>query len=230
MKVDIRPEDRIGEIYGSLKIIGIERDGINNNKIYVCECVECGRVSKYTFAHLKQNHGCKHIGRGDVYVNRKIVWGNKRIKSIYSGMKNRCYNKNYEDYPIYGGKGVKIYKGWLVDPLSFENWALNNGYEDGLSIDRIDSNGNYCPENCRWITLKDNAKYKSTTGLIDVDGEIHTGHDWATILDFGTNMINNYIRKYGMENTVKFIKKFKSNPDLRKTKKSNQSYYSLYMK
>lgn len=229
MKNIIRPEDRIGEVYGSLKIIGIEREGIQNNKIYICKCIECGRVSKYTFGHLKKNHGCNHIGMGNVYINRKIIWKNKRIKSIYRGMKDRCYNKNDDNYNVYGSKGVIICEEWLVNPLNFEHWALNNGYEDGLTIDRINPNGNYCPENCRWITPKDNAKYKSTTYLIDVDGEIHTGRDWAAILNLGINIINTYIREYGMNNTIEFIKRFKNNPDLRKMKKPRQSYYSLYM-
>ena len=226
----IRPEDRIGEIYGALKIIGIQRGKGCENKIYICKCIECGRINIYTFAHLKQNHGCKHIGRGGIYVNRKIVWSNKRIKSIYSGMKNRCYNKKDKDYPIYGGKGIGICEEWLIDPLNFERWALNNGYQNGLSIDRIDSDKDYCPGNCRWITLQDNARYKSTTSLIDIDGESHTGRDWSNILGFGCNTINKYIKKYGVENTSEFIRRYRENPELKKTLNPNQSYYSLYMK
>ena len=70
----------------------------------------------------------------------------------------------------YGGKGIRVCQEWLDNPELFEEWSLENGYEDNLTIDRIDSTKDYCPDNCRWVTLEDNAKYKSTTRVLDVDG------------------------------------------------------------
>ena len=109
----------------------------------------------------------------------------------------------------------------------FEEWALNNGYRDDLTIDRIDETGNYCPENCRWVLANNNSRYKSTTNLIDVDGEMHTGREWAVILQLGAQVINTYVRKYGMDNTVEFIRRYRENPKPRSN--ITQSYYNMYM-
>lgn len=86
---------------------------------------------------------------------------------------------------------------------------------------------NYCPGNCRWIPLIDNSKYKSSTSLINVDGEVHTGREWASLLGFGVNQINKYIREYGLDNTIEFIQRRLNNPELKP--KAKQSYYDLYM-
>jgi len=158
---------------------------------------------------------------------QQIKWNNRRIRSIFSDMKQRCYNKNNKTYRWYGEKGIKICNEWLDNPLLFEEWSLQNGYEDNLTIDRIDEDKDYSPDNCRWIENVENAKYKSTTSIIDIDGEKHTGKDWSRILGFNVNMINKYIRKHGLENTIEFIKKFTSEPN--KNRKHNQSYYELYM-
>jgi len=77
-----------------------------------------------------------------------------RIYRIFAGMKQRCYNKNATGYKMYGGKGVKICQEWLDDFQTFYNWSMENGYADKLTIDRIDSKRDYCPDNCRWITFE----------------------------------------------------------------------------
>lgn len=142
-------------------------------------------------------------------------------------MKDRCYNKNNKSYRCYGARGIKVCDEWMRNPESFESWSLTNGYDDNLTIDRVNENGDYSPDNCRWVTSEDNSKYKSTTSIIDVDGTIHTGKDWAKTLGLGVNIINTYIRKYGLDNTIEFIKRYMNNPRIER--KPNQSYYDLYM-
>lgn len=92
-----------------------------------------------------------------------------------------------------------------------------------------ETNKDYSPDNCRWVSNEYNAKYKSTTNIITVNGECHTGHDWAKILNIGTNVINTYIRLYGMDDTIEFIKRFLNNPELATMRKRNESFFDLYM-
>ena len=226
-------DNHVGETYGIYTLIEFlnEKDKYGHY-LYKGKCKICGYEIIKPFNHFSApsaiTNNCKHLDRNGNYYNfNKYNWSNERIGSIFNGIKNRCYNKNNKSYKWYGEKGVKVCKEWIDNPKLFENWALSNGYKDNLTIDRIDENKDYCPENCRWVTNINNAKYKSTTSLIEVDGETHTGKDWAKILGFGPNLINNYIRKYGLENTIKFIKKYQANPTLEP--KGNQSYYDLYM-
>lgn len=96
---------------------------------------------------------------------------NKRIYKIFCGMKQRCYNTNHKYYPIYGGRGIKICDEWLNDYQQFEAWALANGYADDMSIDRIDNDKGYSPDNCRWIYYKDQPKNRRSNHRVIVDGE-----------------------------------------------------------
>lgn len=199
----------------------------DGHKLYRVKCADCGFETDMKKSDISKAKTCKHVARGGGYINYGTVWTNKRLKGIFSGMKARCYNEDNVNYGLYGAKGVKICDEWMRTPELFESWSLTNGYNDDLTIDRVNENGDYSPDNCRWATLGNNAKYKSTTSLIDVDGEIHTGRDWAKILGLSMNIINTYIRKCGLNNTVEFIRKRLKNPGLKP--KRNQSYYDLYM-
>jgi hypothetical protein len=88
---------------------------------------------------------------------------NSRLYTIWQAMKSRCYNEKNKCFYCYGGRGISICDEWKSSFVSFANWALANGYEDTLSIDRIDVDGNYSPTNCRWITMKDQQRNKRKT-------------------------------------------------------------------
>lgn len=201
----------------------------DGHKLYHVKCTKCGWESNMQKSHIDRAKKCNHVGLGGVYsaTTSDFVWQNKRLQNIFKGMKRRCYSEECRDYRWYGAKGIKVCDEWLNNPQSFESWALSNGYNDTLTIDRKEEDKDYCPNNCQWILLENNSKYKSTTSLINVDGEIHTGKDWATILGFGANQINKYVRKYGLDNTIEFIRRYKSDDTLIPKKK--QSYYDLYM-
>ena len=85
---------------------------------------------------------------------KKISKHNNRLYNIWYNMNRRCFNKNAKDYKNYGAKGIKVYKNWREDFYTFYEWAINNNYNKDLTLDRIDNNKDYCPENCRWVTLK----------------------------------------------------------------------------
>jgi hypothetical protein len=201
----------------------------DGHKLYHVKCVHCGREFDMLKAHINRAKQCNHVGLGGIYTSTTadFVWSNKRLQRIFLHMKERCYVSKHKDYRWYGAKGIKICDEWINNPKSFEEWALANGYSDNLTIDRKEEDKDYCPENCHWISLVNNAKYKSTTSLITANNETHTGQDWARILGFGINRINEYIRIYGLDNTVKFIEAYLKNPGLKP--KHKQSYYDLYM-
>lgn len=84
----------------------------------------------------------------------------RRLAAIYQGMKQRCYNTNRPNYKYYGGRGIVICDEWLSSSQAFFDWAMANGYQENLTIDRINNDGNYEPQNCRWVSAKEQATNK----------------------------------------------------------------------
>lgn len=117
----------------------------------------------------------------------------KRIKNIYGGMKKRCYTPTQDGYEYYGGRGIKICDEWLNDKEKFVEWALTNGYESSLSIDRIDVNGDYCPENCKWSDIKTQNRNKRNNHLIEHNGMTKTISEWEEYLGFKSGVLTQRI-------------------------------------
>lgn len=106
---------------------------------------------------------------------------NIKLYRVFQAMRRRCYVASSDMYCAYGARGIRICEEWLQDPLKFVDWALENGYADGLSIDRIDNNGNYAPTNCRFIDCKSQARNKQNTRLLTFRGETKCMAEWAEI-------------------------------------------------
>ena len=104
---------------------------------------------------------------------------NERLKRIYQAMKTRCYNPKAQNFKDYGARGITICDEWLKKPNSFYEWALSNGYNDDLSIDRIDNNKGYSPENCRWATRKQQNNNQRRNHLIKYKGETKPLSQWC---------------------------------------------------
>lgn len=94
-------------------------------------------------------------------------------------MKRRCYEKNRPEYPRYGGRGITVCDKWLKSFDLFYAWALRSGYEPGLSIDRIDNNGNYEPDNCRWASRRTQQNNTSRNRYLTLNGVTYTLAQWA---------------------------------------------------
>lgn len=105
-----------------------------------------------------------------------------RLARIWNNIKKRCYNPRHESYKYYGGAGIGMCDAWRTDFNAFEQWAVSHGYDDSLSIDRIDNTRGYSPDNCRWVDNKQQAMNRGTTKDIEYNGETHCLTDWATIL------------------------------------------------
>ena len=114
---------------------------------------------------------------------------NTRLYRIYNKMKLRCYSKTNNAYKHYGGRGITVCQEWLDDFMNFYNWAMENGYSDNLSIDRINNNGNYEPGNCRWATAKEQANNTRATIFLTYKGETKPASEWATIIGISQDTI-----------------------------------------
>lgn len=119
-----------------------------------------------------------------------------RLYGIWLNMRTRCKNQNSESYNLYGGRGITVCAEW-DNYLAFKKWAMENGYEDGLSIDRIDVNGNYEPNNCRWATQKEQCRNKRDNHFLTFNGETKTIAEWAEITGFNYHTIKQRINRYG---------------------------------
>ena len=151
-----KPDDLTGNVYNLLTAIRVADTGRHGAK-WLCRC-ECGKETT-AWAHKlkngrKKSCGCLWYSSGRYAgENRK----QSKLESVLKAMKARCRNPRNKDYRYYGAKGVDVCSEWDHKD-AFEQWAYANGYQDGLTIDRIDSAGNYEPSNCRWVSLEENAR------------------------------------------------------------------------
>lgn len=151
--------DLTGKRFGRLVVM--KRSGSKNgNAAWECLC-DCGKSSVVKSNNLTsgttQRCGCLER---ELRVERMTTHGRSkdRLYKIWESMKKRCYYQKHEAYKSYGGKGVIVCEAWRFDFQAFYDWALANGYRDGLTIDRINVNGNYEPSNCQWLTRSENTK------------------------------------------------------------------------
>lgn len=156
---------------------------------YLCEC-DCGNTKIINGRLLTSKHtqscGCSYYSQ-----NNK---SHTRLYKILDGIKGRCLYPKNNRYKFYGAKGVKLCPEWY-DYKNFEKWALENGYNDELTIDRIDINGNYEPNNCRWVDIKTQARNKTNNVLITYQNETHCLTEWAEILGIKNSILRDRIRR-----------------------------------
>lgn len=118
-----------------------------------------------------------------------------RLYKLWDAMKGRCYRKGAGNYLKYGGRGITVCDEWRYNFLSFRDWSLENGYDDTLSLDRIDVNGNYEPSNCRWVTMKDQQNNKRNTKLIEFKGVVLSQAEWCEVLEIPHHVMHNRFRR-----------------------------------
>lgn len=164
------------KVYNGIKVVDFIKKGRTSLESYVkCQC-HCGeyfetrliallKKTRYIIACPK----CNNSEYPKYNIKQRYEMTDGDIRSILYGIKDRCYNKNRRDSKWYYDKGITICDEWANDSNSFIKWAKENGYKKGLTIDRIDPNGNYCPENCRWVDMEtqNNNQYNSVKYLCD---------------------------------------------------------------
>lgn len=179
----------IGRKFGRLTVIAKgEKVPYSRQATWICQC-SCGNVTSAIVGSRLRNGTTKSCGciHREELKERKTTHGmaKTRLNNIWHGMKQRCYNPNTKCYCNYGGRGIVVCNEWLHDFSAFRDWALESGYADNLSIDRVDVNGNYEPSNCRWATsseqrVNQRSSLKRSTSKIKPVYQLYNGLPIAT--------------------------------------------------
>lgn len=170
-----KPIDLKGSRYGRLTVLyrASENDKHGNVR-WVCQC-DCGNESIVSANCLRMGHtkscGCltRETSANNLPDNRRHMKSRTRLYKIWDNMRSRCYNPKHKSYSNYGGRGITICEEWRTIPDLFFEWAMNNGYSDTQSIDRIDNNGPYSPDNCRWVAMEVQAQNKRNIVYIETE-------------------------------------------------------------
>ena len=156
-------------------------------RYWKCKC-DCGNYTIVCASQLlsgkTKSCGClrKQIARENaIKTHTTHHFTQTRLYDIWRSMKKRCYLKTHMHYSSYGARGIKICEEWKNDFISFYNWAMENGYRDDLTIDRIDVNGNYEPNNCRWATIKQQQNNKRNNIFLTYEGKTKSIYEWSNI-------------------------------------------------
>ena len=171
--------DLTGHKYGRLTVI--EYAGTAHKKrenVWKCQC-DCGNIRIVTGSHLRSGHttscGCKSIEHV-TSMNYKTGLSNSKLNRTYRNMINRCYWTKQRNYNDYGGRGITVCDEWRGDKgfENFSEWSFKNGYSDKLTIDRIDNEAGYSPDNCRWVDRYVQGNNKRNNRFVKINGEIGT--------------------------------------------------------
>jgi len=180
--------DLTGKKFGKLTVLQRVENG-KSGAYWLCKC-ECGKTNVVSSCNLKNSAvkscGCLSFKHGLRYT---------RLNRIWSGMIQRCYNKNANQYKNYGNRGIEVCQKWRNDFKAFYEWAMTSNYSDNLTIDRININGNYEPSNCRWVNAKQQANNRRNNVFITHNGKTQTIAEWENEFGFKPGVIGKRIRK-----------------------------------
>ena len=190
--------DLAGERFGRLVVI--EQAEPHKGRIaWLCQC-DCGNQKIATTAVLRKgltkSCGCL---RKEISKNKatKHLMCNTKLYDCYNNIKKRCYDKNCDHYKWYGAEGKGLCIEWLGEHgfEHFSEWAFENGYKEGLQIDRIDNSKGYSPDNCRWATRKINCRNKRNNHVATINGETKTLAEWCEIYNIDEHIVRSRITK-----------------------------------
>ena len=216
----MKKNDLVGKTFGRLTVIKeVERNN-RGERCFLCKC-NCGNEKIIVGWRLTtknkptQSCGCLHK---EIVSNTFKTHGdsNERLYHIYKGMINRCLNENDKSYKYYGGRGIKLCDEWLNDYELFKKWSLDNGYNELLTIERVDINGNYEPRNCRWATRKEQANNTRKNHLLEYNGKLYTMSELSELCGINYSTLRKRINDMGWS-----VEKAVSKKDYRSKKEEN---------
>lgn len=172
--------DLLGEKFGKLTVIK-RVENRNNKSWWLCKC-DCGNEKEVLGSYLVHGRvsscGCSHYDKISTHKLSRTP-----LYQVWRDMKKRCYSPKCKSFSNYGGRGIKVCDEWVNDFDTFSKWALNNGYSSELTIDRINNDGDYCPDNCRWVSRQEQNRNTRRNHHITYMNETHTLAEWCRKLD-----------------------------------------------
>ena len=190
-------KDLTGQRFGNWFVESFCGKNARNQAIYNCRCLNCGNVKQVIGASLLNGSStqCRACATRKSHTK---PFSRDPIKVVFKGMKQRCYNPNNSRYSAYGGRGIDICNEWLTSPETFYEWAYQNGYSKGMSIERIDINQGYSPENCKFIPFSEQSKNRSMSIMITIDNTTKCLSDWCRDYNINVNTVKARHNQYGM--------------------------------
>lgn len=195
-------ENLSGKRFNKLVVLRRAENNKNGSARWICKC-DCGNITTVSAGNLKGNSvkscGClRHEAHNTHHLS------NTKICKIWYGMRKRCYSEKEPAYKDYGGRGITICDEWLNDVVPFYKWAINNGYKDGLMIERIDNDKGYSPDNCKWATPKDQANNRRSCVNFTYNGETKNLTQWCNYfgLPYKTIHARIYKRHWTFERAI----------------------------
>lgn len=176
--------DLTGQRFGRLVVLERVENSKNGSSRWLCRC-DCGEIRVHTAGTLNygvvKSCGCygKETRRERGTTHNK---SNTKLYRVWASMRERCSSPSCKGFAYYGGRGITVCDEWNDSFQAFYDWAISNGYGEGLSIDRIDVDGNYEPSNCRWVSKNIQANNTRKNVSIEYNGESHTIAEWAKLL------------------------------------------------
>lgn len=182
-------KDLVGLKFNSLTVNSFSHQGKNWTLFWNCVC-DCGNASVVASRDLVSNHtkSCGCIRKGKNHKNTHNMT-NTKIYDCWHKMKSRCTNKNAKNFKDYGGRGITIFEDWKNSFESFYEWACVSGYNENLTIDRINNEEGYYPENCRWVDMKTQQNNRRSNVYLKRNGEIKSATQWAEELGIKADIL-----------------------------------------
>jgi hypothetical protein len=191
-------KDLTGMVFGKLRVNGYSHSvkyTKHSKAVWDCTC-ECGNKTKVTTCHLTSGHtqscGCSHVEVAK-RLNYKHGMSKTRFYQIWLNMIGRCTDAKDPAYKNYGGRGITVCDEWRSFISFYDD--MFEGYTEGATLDRIDNNKGYSPENCKWSTPLEQSNNRRTNRLIEIDGQIHTLAEWCRIKKLNYKMVHRRLTK-----------------------------------
>lgn len=213
-------KDYSGQRFGKLIVVEpTEKRSSNGSVVWLCKC-DCGNYTEVSAKEFRKGARTKSCGclRSEQCKNRTTHHGTKeRLYGVWMGMRRRCYDKKAKDFHRYGGRNISVCEDWQ-NYETFRSWALSNGYNPyaksgECTLDRVDPNGNYCPENCRFVPILAQERNRRNNVMLTYNGKTQTLSQWEEEIGCNKGFIRDRIKRgWSVEDAITAPPKYNYKP------------------